>query len=133
MIGLYAKAGAGVVVAGLGATVTALDDGLITGPEWVGIVVTVLVALGAVWAVPNLPGRVRRYAKAITAGLIAGLGSIATSLTGGSVDAAASLTAVGALIVGAGLTGVAPNAPASVATTPRRAASGESSGGSGVP
>lgn len=122
-VGVYAKAAAGVVVAGLGAAITALEDGRISGAEWIAIVVAALVALGAVWAIPSLPDTVRRYGKEGAAGVIAGLGVIATALTGGGVTAADILTAIGALIVGSGLTGVTPNARTTeVSVTARRAA-----------
>lgn len=48
-----AKAYIGAAIAGLTATSTALDDGTVTLPEALGIVVAALVAFGAVWAVPN--------------------------------------------------------------------------------
>lgn len=49
----YAKAILGALLAGLGATGTALTDGVITGAEWVVIGTAVVVAAGAVWGVPN--------------------------------------------------------------------------------
>ena len=48
----YAKAFVGAAVAGLGSLQIALDGG-ITAQEWVGVAIATLVALGAVWAVPN--------------------------------------------------------------------------------
>lgn len=49
----YAKAVTAAVIAGLTALVTALDDGSVTAQEGVIIVIALLTALGAVWAIPN--------------------------------------------------------------------------------
>lgn len=49
----YAKALIGALVAGLTALGTALADGELTAAEGVGCIVAALVALGAVYAVPN--------------------------------------------------------------------------------
>ena len=49
----YAKALIAAAVAGLGAAGTALLDEQIAAIEWVGIATATLVALGAVWSVPN--------------------------------------------------------------------------------
>lgn len=49
----YAKALIGAVVAGLGALSVALEDGSISSQEWISIVAAFLVALGAIFAVPN--------------------------------------------------------------------------------
>lgn len=51
----YAKAVVGALVAGLSALLPGLEDGALSGPEWVTAAVAALVALGAVWAVPNTP------------------------------------------------------------------------------
>ena len=55
LIAPYAKAAIASVVAGLGSIATALDDNSISAQEWVTTVIAFLVALGAVWAVPNKP------------------------------------------------------------------------------
>lgn len=52
-----AKALVGSALAGLGALATALEDGAITGQEWVTIAVATVAALGLVWAVPNAARR----------------------------------------------------------------------------
>lgn len=49
----YGKAVTAALVAGLGAAATALSDGTISAQEGVNIAVAFLVALGAVWAIPN--------------------------------------------------------------------------------
>lgn len=49
----YAKAIVGALVAGLGVLGTALTDGQVTSVEWVGVASATLVALAAVWGVPN--------------------------------------------------------------------------------
>lgn len=51
----YLKAITGAVVTGLGTMQVAYADNVITQQEWVGIAIATLVALGAVWAVPNRP------------------------------------------------------------------------------
>lgn len=52
-IGVYAKAVVGALVAGVGALVAALDDDVVTRAEWATVALAFLVALGAIWAVPN--------------------------------------------------------------------------------
>lgn len=49
----YMKAVTAAVVAGLTGIATALDDGTIGSQEYVYCAIAFLVALGAVWAVPN--------------------------------------------------------------------------------
>jgi hypothetical protein len=50
----YAKAVTGAIVAFLTAIATALADNGITGQEWVTAAIAFFVALGAVWAIPNV-------------------------------------------------------------------------------
>jgi len=50
-----AKAVTGALVAGLSSLLVGLEDGTLNGTEGVAAVVAFLVALGAVWAVPNKP------------------------------------------------------------------------------
>lgn len=87
-IGAYTKAIAGALGAAGAAAITALQDGHIDGLEWVAIAGAFFVALGAVWAIPNLPTGVARYGKAITAGLVAVAGVMGTALADGSVTQA---------------------------------------------
>ena len=47
------KAVTGGAVAGLTALGTALADGTVTGPEWIGVAVAALVAYRVVYRVPN--------------------------------------------------------------------------------
>lgn len=49
----YAKALVAALVAGLGAIATALDDNSLSAQEWVTAAIAFLVALAAVWAIPN--------------------------------------------------------------------------------
>jgi hypothetical protein len=120
-LGPYAKAVSGTVAAGFTAAIAALADGNVTGTEWAGIAVTVLVAAAAIYAVPNFPSRARSYAKAITSGLVGGLGSLAIALTdGGGVSSAEWLTIAIAVLVGAGLVSQVPNAPVSTDTAEGR-------------
>lgn len=49
----YAKAVVGALVATLTALTLGLDDDALTAREWAEAVTAGLVALGAIWAVPN--------------------------------------------------------------------------------
>ena len=49
----YLKAAVGALIAGLGSAATAVTDGHVTAAEWIAIALATLVALGAVWGVPN--------------------------------------------------------------------------------
>ncbi|MFW6598108.1 hypothetical protein ACQBAU_16380 [Propionibacteriaceae bacterium Y2011] len=109
-IGLYAKAIAGAVVAGLTAATTALADGTITLVEWMVIAGAFLAAAAAVWAVPTLPEGVARYGKIATSALIALAGSLGTGLADGALSSQEIITAVIALLVGSGLVASVPNA-----------------------
>lgn len=51
----YAKAIVAALIAGLTALGTALTDETVTTAEWTAVAVATLVALGAVWGVPNAP------------------------------------------------------------------------------
>lgn len=53
----YWKAIVAAVIAGSGTAGTALQDGQITGPEAVTILLAVLGGLGFTWAVPNRPAK----------------------------------------------------------------------------
>lgn len=112
MLGLIAKAIIASAAAAAASIITALSDGTITGPEGITAGVAFLVALGGVWLIPNLPGPVAIYGKAITAGLIAAAGSFSAVLvdTGWPLSLAQWLTVAGAAVVGSGLVGIAPNA-----------------------
>ena len=48
-----AKAVIGSAVGGLGAAVTALEDGAISTAEWLTVAIVALTALGAIFVVPN--------------------------------------------------------------------------------
>lgn len=52
-IGTFAKAIVGALIAGGGSLVVALDDGIVTAQEGVTCGLAFLIALGAVWGVPN--------------------------------------------------------------------------------
>lgn len=116
-IGLYTKAIAAAVVGGLAATVPALlTDGRIDLLDGLAIAGAVLANLGLVSFIGNAAVGPWRYAKAIIAGLIAGVASLTTALsTAGWPPTPAEWAAVVfALLAGAGVTGgvvaVAPNA-----------------------
>jgi hypothetical protein len=116
-VGQYAKAIVGAVLAGGMAVITALEAGRVEGVEWATVAGTLLLALGAVFAVPNMPDGVRRYGKAIVGGLVAAVGAAGTALVGGwpfSPDE--WLAIVVALVSGLGLVAVTPNAALSDVT-----------------
>ncbi len=52
---IYIKAILAALVAGLSALATALDNGAISAQEAVTAAIATLVALGAVYAIPNAP------------------------------------------------------------------------------
>jgi len=52
----YLKAITAAIVTGLGTLQIAYVDNTVTNQEWVGVAISTLVALGAVWAVPNKTG-----------------------------------------------------------------------------
>lgn len=49
----YAKAIAGGALAGLGVLYLALNDGVVTAQEWVGVAQGSLAAVAVVWGIPN--------------------------------------------------------------------------------
>jgi hypothetical protein len=51
----YAKAIVGALVTGLSTLLVGWEDGNLNGTEITGAIIAFLVALGAVWAVPNRP------------------------------------------------------------------------------
>jgi hypothetical protein len=51
----YAKAFIASLVAGLGGLATSLDDGGVSWQESITVVITFLIAFGAVFSVPNRP------------------------------------------------------------------------------
>ena len=61
----YLKAIVAAVVAGLGSLYQALDNGHVSGQEWVAAALATLVALGAVWGVPNLDPKGRRQRESV--------------------------------------------------------------------
>lgn len=112
-IGLYAKAITATVVALLTATNGALSDGAITPVEWSVIAGAGLLALGAVWAVPNTPALVASYGKAGTAGLVAGAAAFGTGIADGTMTPSDWILVILAVIGGTGLIAVVPNAASS--------------------
>jgi hypothetical protein len=49
----YLKAFTAAIVTGLGSLQVAYTDNVVSTTEWIGVAIATLVALGAVWAVPN--------------------------------------------------------------------------------
>jgi hypothetical protein len=88
----YLKAVVGALVAGLGALATALADNAVAPIEWVTVASATLVALGAVWGVPNTvntakPATLTGFSPAPANRTVGGTGSNVTlkpkSTTGG--------------------------------------------------
>lgn len=111
-IGLYAKVLVAALVAGLNAYIAATPAG-VSATEWIATGITVIVALGVVWAIPLTPAWLATYGKALFGGLVAAGGSITPSLMDGSLTTDEVLKAIVAFILATGITGVAPNASAS--------------------
>lgn len=110
-IGLYAKAFSAAALAGFGAYVSAVQDGPgVTGSELLGIIIAVLVSLGAVAAVPNLPAGVAKYLKAGTGAAVAFLSAVAVGWLDGSISAAEWYAAAFAGLSALGLVGIVSNA-----------------------
>ena len=115
-VGTYSKAIAAMVVATLTAYISALSDSLVTPVEWTVIGGTFVGSFALVWSVPNVPESVRAYGKAAASGAAAFLAALGVGLTDGVLTQPEVLTAVVALITGAGLTGIVPNAAQSDST-----------------
>lgn len=52
----YAKAIIGTAIAGLGSASVALEDGAISGQEWITVAIVTLTAAAAVFGIPNAAG-----------------------------------------------------------------------------
>jgi hypothetical protein len=110
-VGLYAKAIGGALAAAGTAAITALQDGHINTLEWVAIASAFVAAAAAIAAVPEFPVSVAKYYKAITSGLVAGLGSLSTILVSGHAFTSADWINIAiAIFVGTGLVHVTKNA-----------------------
>jgi hypothetical protein len=77
-MGTKAKLMTGLVIAFLGAVIPAMNDGVVTAAEWLGIVGTV-VAAALSGAFVTIRGALRAYATAV----VVLVGSLATGLDGG--------------------------------------------------
>lgn len=115
----FARAIVGAVVAGLASAIAALQNGYGIEPaEWVAIIISFLVAGGAVWAIPTKREGVGRYGKAITAALVTALGVLGTGLADdGYLNQTEWLMAITALL-SALLVASTPEIPAGVVTAP---------------
>jgi peptidoglycan/LPS O-acetylase OafA/YrhL len=83
-IGLYAKAIVAAASAAATTAITALQDGELSTADWLTIIGAFVVALGAVFATPNIPEGVRVYGKAIVAFVAAAVASLTTSFIDGT-------------------------------------------------
>lgn len=59
----YAKAIVAMMIAGLGVMLTSLDNGGISGSEWIQVALAALSALGLTYVVPNTPTPERKYMR----------------------------------------------------------------------
>lgn len=113
-IGSYTKAIVSAALAVALAYRQCAADGVVTTAEWWSLVVVAVVAGGGVFAIPNVPAPVARYAKAVTAALAAGIGVVATAAAGGNaIDQAVLINAAVAFFGALGIVAVAPNAAVS--------------------
>jgi hypothetical protein len=114
-IGTITKAILGGATAASGAITTALQDGNIAAAEGITAAIAFIAAFTGVYFATNLSAGVLKYAKAITAGVLAGLGAVATALAGGGWPLSTDewIVVATAALGGLGLVGVAPNAAAS--------------------
>jgi len=116
-IGTITKAILGGATAAAAAVTAALQDGLITNPEWINIVVATLVAGLTVFSLPNGDGAsgLGRYTKAIHGGVLAGSAAFSTAITASGWPLSVNdWVVVGtAILVGSGLVAIAPNAAVS--------------------
>lgn len=115
-IGLYTKPIIGAVVGALTVLSSCLADGDMSLGEWITVVVALLANLLGLPFVRNAQAGFWRYAKAVIAGLVAGLGNVAAAIAdhGWPLTSAEWAAAIVSLLVGAGLTAgtvaVAPDA-----------------------
>lgn len=104
----YGKAITYIAIAAMAFLVTALSDNQITGEELLNLVIVVLGAIG-VYAVPNFPANVAKYAKTgiafLTAGVIAAL-----SFWSGGITTAEWLQIIIAAFAAVGVY-IVPNGP----------------------
>lgn len=111
----HAKALVAVVVAALGALVTALGPGGdkelgdLSGQDWLVAALAVLGSGGLVWLVENTSAA--PVAKAIVAFLTAGFGSLVVALDDNVITQAEWITAIGAAVVATGFVYQVPNEP----------------------
>lgn len=110
-ISLYTKAIGTLVVTALTSYISAVEDnGNVTAPEWITIVISTLVATSVVWAVPSTSEKARQVGKSVTAAIVAFLSSLAVGLTDGGLAQPEVITAVVAGLTALGFVGVAKNA-----------------------
>ena len=106
--GPYGKALLAVVVAAVGALVTALGPGNmnlgdLSTQSWLVAIGAVLASGGLVWLVQNIPGTLGGVAKAALAFLTTGVASLVVALNDGVITQSQYLTAFGAAVVATGL------------------------------
>jgi hypothetical protein len=112
----YAKAIINLLVAFLGAVVTALGTGndanftSVNLLHWLVAMGTVLGSSAMVALVSNLPGVAGQIAKAVVAFLSAGIGSLVIALSDNHISQAEGLVALIAAITATGLVYQTPNA-----------------------
>lgn len=115
-IGLHTKAMIGAVLGALTVLANAQLDGDVSAGEWVAVIAALVVNLAGIPFVKNALSGPWYYAKALFAGLIAGLSNVAAAIVdhGWPLTGPEWVATVIALILGAGVTGgmvaIAPNA-----------------------
>jgi hypothetical protein len=119
-VGLYSKAIASAVSAGLTVAVTSLTDGTISPVEWTVISSSFLGSASLVWLVPNTPKILASYGKAGTSALVAVAGALGTGFTdGGGLSSAEIVGVLLAFLTGLGLVATVPNAAESDPVNPK--------------
>ena len=83
-IGLFAKAIASAAAAAAMTALNAMANGDVATDEWVTIIVTFVVGLGALAAIPVFPEGWKRYLKAFISAVVAGSGVLTVALLAGS-------------------------------------------------
>lgn len=106
-VAAYSKAILAIVAAAVTALLAATTDGVVTISELVNVGVAIVTALG-VYLIPNLPGQITGYAKAIAAFAGAGLVALVSVLGDGAVTPDEWLQVALAALAGVGVT-VVPN------------------------
>lgn len=114
MIGLYAKALTGALLAAALVLQAGWSDGTIGADDITATALTLLGGFAVIWAVPNTPASVGRYGKAIVAGLVAVVPQGVLIIVGGNHwTVYLVLSIVVSFLLNTGLVSAVPNAASS--------------------